>query len=169
MPTPCSCKSEITSNSTTFSASVSEAVGSSKMTALASNVSARAFHHMRGCDREVAHTRSGIEPDLELLQDRVGLGFQFDPVHQSEPFSWQFSKIDILGHTEFVCEAEFLMDEDNALGFCVQRAGHDHRFLVHDNLAFVRLVNAAKHLHQGGFSGAIFTHQGMHFARQNRK
>jgi hypothetical protein len=59
IPTPCALRSSITSNSTTFSASVSDAVGSSKITALASTVSARAISTICWLAMDRSPTRVG--------------------------------------------------------------------------------------------------------------
>lgn len=56
------------------------------------------------------------------------------------------------------------MDENDTLGLGFRWRGHRNRFLADYDLALVGLLDATEHRHQGGFAGAVFTHQGMHFA-----
>ena len=61
------------------------------------------------------------------------------------------------------------MDKDDTLGLGLKGAGHHGLLVAHIDVAVIGLVNAAEHLHQGGFPGTVFPHEGVHLARHHRK
>ena len=59
---------------------------------------------------------------------------------------------------------EFLMHHGDSFAQGVHRVMNGYRLPVHQNLTLIHFVYAKHTLHQGGFSGAVFSHQGVYFA-----
>jgi hypothetical protein len=63
-------------------------------------------------------------------------------------------------------EIELLVNDGDAVFFGIGGGMDRHRLAVYFDIARVGLVHASEHFHQGGFAGAVFAHQRMHFAGQ---
>jgi hypothetical protein len=159
----------MTSNSTTFSASVSEAVGSSKITALASP-SARGRSPpsagWRWTDRRPACRALNLH--LELFEDLVGLGVE-RAFQSTRPklLRRQFAQIDVFGHRHFLRQAEFLVDEHHALGLGLQRRASSRTRFSSMMMRPSSAGRCRQHLHQGRLAGAVLAHQGVNLARHD--
>jgi hypothetical protein len=128
------------------------------------------LHHLLVGDGQVADQRAGVEADLQLFEDRVGAVIERAPVDAAEALARQLAQIDVLGHRHFLREAQFLVDEHDALGLGLQRPlHHGPRARSTIDAALVGLVDAAQHLHQRRFAGAVLAHQGVNLARQDRE
>ena len=59
---------------------------------------------------------------------------------------------------------KLLMDKGDAGSFGLQGVFKANLLAIHENLALVLLVNTGEDIHQGGFTSAIFAHQGVDLA-----
>ena len=70
-----------------------------------------------------------------------------------------------LAHPDIVCggknihQLEMLMHHSNAKTLGILGRIDAHFFPIYQNRTAVRLVDAGKHIHQGGFAGAVFSQQ----------
>ena len=56
------------------------------------------------------------------------------------------------------------MDKGDAGSFGLQGVFKAYLLAVHENLALVLLMNTGEDIHQGGFTSAVFAHQGVDLA-----
>ena len=75
-----------------------------------------------------------------------------------------FAQDDIVARRKQIHELEMLVNHTYFVFKGVDRRFYDHFFSVHEDLTFVREVNACEHIHQRGLAAAVFAENGKYFA-----
>ena len=118
--------------------------------------------------RQPPHHGGRIDVHAKRPQDFTRLADHVRPVDAS-PFGWLTSKEDILGHRQFGQQADFLMDQGNAVvnGLCrrLRRIG----CTVQPHLTGRTIDDPRDDVVEGGFPGAVFADQGHDLPGQNRE
>ena len=157
----------MTSNSTATSRSSSELVGSSMITSLASNETARAIATI--CWMAVLKLISGRRTstvDVEAAQDLGRLAVHAAPVEQAEAARLAAEE-DVLGHRAVGDEVDLLVDRADPVSLRLLRRAHGERPAVEDDLAGVLGVGAGQDLDHRRLAGAVLADQRMHLGRQH--
>ena len=126
------------------------------------------FHHLHLGNAQAAQLCVGIDLQLQLLQQCIGIGIHFAVVHNGDGaklFGGVAAQPDILSHGTGRDGLQLLMHHGNAAVQCIQRGGDGDFFAFVFDLALVHLVNAEHAFHQCGLTGAVFTHQRHDLAR----
>ena len=124
------------------------------------------FHHLHLGNAQAAQLCVGIDLQLQLLQQCIGIGIHFTVVHNGDGanlFGGVAAQPDILSHGTGRDGLQLLMHHGNAAAQCFQRVRNNDLFSLVFDLALVHLVNAEHALHQGGLTGTVLAHQGHHF------
>ena len=74
---------------------------------------------------------------------------------------------DVLRGGEYVYQLEVLMDHADAVRKGILGGGDGDGLAVHQNFTFIREVDTGQHIHQRGFSAAVFAQQGQNFPLVN--
>ena len=75
-----------------------------------------------------------------------------------------YAENDVFGNGIVVHQLEMLVNHPDIHRGRVGRRMKDDLFAVDQDFACVRLIHAEKHAHQRGFSGAVFSEEGVHFS-----
>ena len=126
------------------------------------------LHGLHLGDAQLAHLllRVKVHPDpLEQFR-RIGIHLRMvDHRNKAQGFFHGIaSEEDILPDRPGGDRLKFLVHHGDSLVQGIHGVVDGHRLTIHQDLAGIHLVNAEHTLHQGGFSGAVFSHQGVHFA-----
>jgi hypothetical protein len=127
-------------------------------------------------DRQFAHMGSRIDLQAILAGEIVNAlrrPFRIQAGQRAEelptaPGAFD-AQHDIFGDRENGDQHEVLMHHADAVGNGIVGIAEAHRLTVHQNLTFVRLIQAIQHIHQSAFAGAVFSKQRMDFAVLQRK
>ena len=88
---------------------------------------------------------------LADLTNFFGCGFQI-----------QFSvkaQHDVFRSGQHIDQFEVLMDHADAMAEGILRRTDNHLFVIDEDIAFIGIVNAGKHIHQSCLTAAVFTQQ----------
>ncbi len=100
----------------------------------------------------------------DLIEERAAELFHTAEADQTALGIMQVADDDILAHGEIVEQVQFLIDDADAEALRVQRSGDfDGRSAQRDGSA-VGARRPGQNAREGAFAGAIFAHEGMHFA-----
>jgi len=124
------------------------------------------FHHLHLGNAQAAQLCVGIDLQLQLLQQCIGILVHFSMVHcghRAILLGGVAAQPDILSHGTGRDGLQLLMHHGNAAVQCIQRVRNNDLFSLVFDLALVHLVNAEHALHQGGLTGTVFAHQGHNF------
>ena len=125
------------------------------------------LHHLHLCDAQAAQLCVGVDVQLQLLQQGIGIGVHFGMVHYGDDtclLGGEAAQPDVLSHGTGRDGLQLLVHHRDAAVQCFQRVGDDDFLSFVFDLAFVHLVNAEHALHQSGLASAVFAHQGHDFA-----
>ena len=126
------------------------------------------FHGLHLGNAQLAHLLLRIEVHPNPLEQVRRIGIHFCMVdHRNKAqgfFHGIAAKEDILADGPGRNRLKFLVHHGDPLAQGIHGVVDRNGLAVHQDLAGIHLVNAEHTLHQGGFSGAVFSHQGVHFA-----
>ena len=125
------------------------------------------FHHLHLCDAQCTQLCVGVDVQLELFQQVIGIFVHLGMVHDGDGTSLLggvAAQPDVLGHSTGRDRLQLLMHHGDAAVQCIQRGGDVDLFAFVLDLALVHLVNAEHTFHQGGLTGTVLAHQGHDFA-----
>ena len=113
--------------------------------------------HAQGMDRAIGFN---VQPILSsLVHDAIAHLGQGPGRIQTQP--------DVLRHTQAVEQAEVLKHHGNAQCSCHLRVADVHHLAFKHNAPCIGLGGTKDHLHQGGFTGTVFTQHRVNFARHD--
>ena len=121
------------------------------------------FHHLHLCDAQRTQLCVGVDVQLELFQQVIGIFVHLGMVHDGDGTSLLggvAAQPDVLGHSTGRDRLQLLMHHRDAAVQCIQRGGDVDLFAFILDLALVHLVNAEHTFHQGGLTGTVLAHQG---------
>ncbi len=76
---------------------------------------------------------------------------------------------DVFRHGKVRVAGHMLIDSGDAVALGVQRRLEFYLLPIHEDAALIGLVHARDYLNKGGFSRAVFTHDGVDLAGQQLK
>ena len=121
------------------------------------------LHHLHLSDAQGTQLCMGVDVQLQLLQQVIGIFVHFGVVHNGDGtrlLGGVAAQPDVLGHGTGRDGLQLLMHHRDAAVQRFQRV-RDGNFLAFVfDLALVHLVNAEHALHQSGLTSAVFAHQG---------
>ena len=126
------------------------------------------FHHLHLSDAQGAELCMGVDVQLQLLEQLLGVLVHFGMIHHGDgaiALGGVAPQPDVLGHGTGRDGLQLLMHHGNAAVQCIQRGGNGDFFAFVFDLALVHLVNAEHAFHQCGLTGAVLTHQRHDLAR----
>ena len=126
------------------------------------------FHQLLFANRETATCTQRIQRDADPGQHRAGLSQHARAVQQTRtrPLPTQQQ---VFSHGQVGEYRQFLEHRGNAGCARCRRIAQRHRSPVHQNFAFVGLVNPCEQFHQRRFAGAVFACDGMDGSRFSHK
>ena len=162
---PLARRSRITLSTASVSNGVSEAVGSSKITARCGTLRARAIctswrWAIDSVETMAARIDVGAEPLQHLARPRV-----HGAVVDDEAARDLAADEDVLRDAQVRRQQDLLMDQDDAVVFGVDRAGEHDRLTIKRHHPAGRLQVAGKNLHQRRLAGPVLADQRMNLAR----
>ena len=123
------------------------------------------FHHLLLGDGQVGHLGARVELEMHLIKKLFCLLVDFLVVQENSRLGARFaSNEDILRHGQVGHQVELLVDHADAQVLGSTRVGNVDFVAFVNNVPGVFFINARQDFHQGRFAGAIFAHQGVHFA-----
>ena len=129
-------------------------------------------HHLLLREGETADRRARVQRDVELPEDPAGLLVQRPPPHHLPRPHVVHHEVehDVLTDAQGGNQrrVHLLVDHLDAEALGLPRGADTHLPAVDEDPACVMRVGAGKHLHEGGFAGAVRAHQGMGNARFGR-
>ena len=73
----------------------------------------------------------------------------------------------VLGGGQHIHQLEMLVNHANAMGKGILGRGDNHLFVIDENIAGIREIDAGEHIHQGGLAASVFTQQCQNFSPVN--
>ena len=125
------------------------------------------FHHLHLCDAQAAQLCVGVDVQLQLFQQVIGIFIHLGMVHDGDGTSLLggiAAQPDVLCHGAGRDGLQLLMHHCDAAVQCIQRGGDVDLLAFVLDLALIHLVNAEHAFHQGGLTGTVLAHQGHDFA-----
>jgi len=120
------------------------------------------FHHLHLCDAQRTELCMGVDLQLQLFQQFLGILVHFGVIHHRDGavlLGGVAPQPDVLSHRARRDGLQLLMNHGNASVQCIQWCWDGHLFAFVFDLALVHLVNAEHAFHQGGLACAVFAHQ----------
>ena len=122
------------------------------------------FHALLHANRQVLDQRIGINAEPVAIGDLADAGAGLLEVQDAGRAGVLVAQGDVLGDREDGDEHEVLVHHADAGGHGIAGAVELHWLVVNEDLALGGLVEAEKHVHEGRFTGPVFTEQGMDLA-----
>ena len=118
------------------------------------------FYELLLGDAELTHRHIQVHVQADEMQRGLGLCLEVFVVDQPEAARGA-PEHDVLGHRYGGNEVELLVDGGDAQRLGGLGVGDFNLCAIHHNAAGIWLVDTGNHLDERGFSGAVFTQQGL--------
>ena len=122
------------------------------------------LHQLHLGDAEGAQLRLGVEVQMDLLQHLGGVRVHFFVVNdgdRSHLLGGIAAHVDVFTDAALRNGLQLLVDHGDAPVQGIQGALDLNGLSLVNDFALVHMINAEHAFHQGGLSGAVFTHEGM--------
>ena len=117
--------------------------------------------------RQVAGDAVQIKIEIIFFAGRLDARLHFFLIQNAERAGLLHAQSDVLPHPQLVHQHEVLVHHADAAAQGVQRIGESQLLAVQRDIAAAGRKHAVENIHQCGFAGAVFSHDGVHRAPLN--